>query len=206
LNESTPLLSPIRNITRDFLLRKKKIDRKHDFYSQVKHCSKNPYVYGHGKVAGFGRLWTGYMHLSRANPSSSAVNLTELISSISQALRPSSQSRKVDHQCVQHHQAVQSISSYSQGGSGYVALHVRVEVEMMVHTCGRTMEKNWTKIVIMVEEMMAEHNGKTTTEEQVKGVFVAVSRHGMQQATNDNVIDTMAKENWKTLLRLRIVY
>lgn len=200
------LLTPIIDQSRAFLTgRLRKKVRKLDFYPDVENCS-HPIVYGGGR--GAGRLWNDYLYSPKIQPGTNdstdldAIRFTRLISSVSQALRPSKQWRDVAHQCILQHLPNQQkkIASPKQQtrATGYVALHARVEVDMMLHRCGKNMEKNLTKIISMVDAMVEDHN-VDPQHQKLQGVFVAVSRLGMQQPTKNNTMQDLAKANWETL-------
>ena len=60
------------------------------------------------------------------------------------------------------------------------------------------MEKNLTKIISMVEDKAAEYN-RQSTNDTVDGIFVAVSRSGMQRETSNRYIKRLAEDNWEML-------
>jgi hypothetical protein len=126
------------------------------------------------------------------------------------ALRPAPVWREVGQQCVQRHVGLHANSENSTSISAqrrrqqetttetittptkhsykYVALHARIELEMMAHACGKHMEFNLTKIVQQVQELAASvaiirsddvHGNR---QNNVHGLFVAVSRSGMQES------------------------
>lgn len=200
--ESSALLTPVLNTSRAYLTGHFELKpRQLDLIEQVEHCT-NPVVYGGGN--GIGRMWTLYMSLSKGMLKVDGVNFTELISWASKALLPSSKWRDIAHQCISQQHASsfasdrQQIRNDDSSYSGYVALHPRVEVDMMTHRCGKTMEKNLTKIFNMVDELMKEYN-KEPRREKLGRIFVAVSRRGMQRETKNKWVEKVAKENWKTL-------
>jgi len=180
---SRGFLTPIYNISRDVASRQVKINqRRTDLLPNVTHC-KHPMAYGGGKMAG--RLWNDYIKFHDDIPYNSQ-------SLVLQALRPKQQWRDVATQCVQHHTASQS--------NNYIALHARVELEMMNHPCGKTMEKNFTKILDMVSDLSS-----TRQDESINGVFVAVSRSGMEHQETEpgyNRFKNYIDENLITMNRL----
>lgn len=105
-----------------------------------------------------GKLWNDYIRWNGKIP----YNAQPLVL---QALQPHERWRSVATQCVERH-------SHSSNNPNYIALHARIELEMMVHPCGHDMERNFTKILNMVSNLSLEHS--------VSGVFVAVSRTGME--------------------------
>lgn len=173
--------------------------RKLDLTPLVEHCS-HPYVYGGGW--GAGRLWNDYTKMAKFDPTkdentADAIENSKLISLVShQALRPSEKWRAVAHRCIHHYQQ----HSGSKKIAPYVALHARVEVTMMNHRCGRNMEKNLTNIFSMVDSMAQTYNERNAIDDRLEGIFVAVSRDGMLERTQNLYTQQMASENWKTLL------
>jgi hypothetical protein len=93
----------------------------------------------------------------------------------------------------------------------YLALHARIELEMMAHACGKDMEWNLTKIVQQVQELAAsaatstrsDDNNGNTRSQKVQGLFVAVSRSGMQEGGGlYRRFQAYADDNLQTLDRL----
>jgi hypothetical protein len=205
LLEYSALISPVVNTSRELLMGTLEVKaRKLDLYPEVENCT-NPYVYGGGR--GAGRLWNDYLHMPKVEPGTNntsveAIENSQIISWVSQALQPSPKWRNVAHQCIRHHQpaAGKKIkgSKTQQRVTPYMALHARVEVDMMIHRCGSSMERNLTNIFSRVQTMMAEYN-KKPMHEKLEGVFVAVSRSGMQLTTKDENVTKLATENWKIL-------
>ena len=209
--EHNALLTPIIDTTRKIMTGKfTDRPRQFDLYFEVEHC-RHPIVYGGGY--GAGRLWDDFLSLAKVEPGknttiSEPTKFTELMSLVSKALRPSPRWRDLAHECIDQHQTVLSQSKSPLQVSGYVALHARVEVDMMIHKCGKRMEKNLTRIFSMVEHMMDSYN-QDPQHEQLRGLFVAVSRQGMlppsqnelqNRLAKDNLVQTLMEENWKVLL------
>lgn len=92
---------------------------------------QHPKVYGGGK-GGAGILWNDFLYKIRKEANATVIH------SISQALTPTKEWREVAHQCI--HQGLETTTN-----APYFALHTRVELEMMRHTCGKTMEMNLSK-------------------------------------------------------------
>jgi hypothetical protein len=70
---------------------------------------------------------------------------------------------------------------------------------MMIHRCGKETEKNLTKIFEMVDLFTKDYNFRKSTQDQLCGTFVAVSRNNMRQEWKDPNITAMAEHNWKSL-------
>lgn len=184
------VLAPIANVSQSVMAGILKVNpRQETFLPQVQHC-RNPVVYGGGTKAG--HLWNDYVNFHK-NGRRVPFQTDEWIY---RALQPASRWRAVGEECVQRHTA----SAEGGGGGRYVALHARVELEIMGHVCGREMVKNLTQIVQQVR-------GLLLTEEQgdlaVDGLFIAVSRAGME--TNHSLytqFQDYARDNIGTLDRL----
>lgn len=208
LLESSGYLTPILNETIEFLagLRSSK-PRKMDLYPKVKHC-QHPKVVGGGKAAGF--LWNLYSRMPNVN---SGDNSTEakasgnkaLIATVSIALRPSKRWRMVAHECITNYLdgEIGSSTSDDEHFPPYLALHARVEVDMMVHKCGVNMEKNLSKIFDMADAFVHAYNVNHTiaqsSEQLLKGMFVAVSRNSMRLPWKSRSIQDFSKHNWDAL-------
>ena len=216
-------LSPISNITRAAIAGVWNVPnpRRIDLLPQVQHCQR-PHVYGGGKRAG--RLWNEYVRFrtraenkkneaaavvnnNNSSDASSPLNPASIIpyqmdQGVYQALRPAKQWRQVAQQCVQAHAPNQH----------YVALHARVEVEMMGHRCGTSMERNLTRIVQQVQDLIQQETETTiaaaaaaaaAANTTISGLFVAVSRSGMEvQSQAQEKFRAFADDNIATLNRL----
>jgi hypothetical protein len=237
LLETIPFLTPLINITRAVLTGQLRLNpRKIDFLPNVQHC-QHPYVYGGG--TGAGRLWNDYLAAPKELPGvvvveetntydnknnnenrKQAKEMTDLMAWISRALQPAPKWQIVANTCVEtlllqqdnnQFDIPQDATNHQQ--HAYIALHARVEMDMMIHKCGRQMEKNLTKLFDMVEDYRLDYNNKHNNNPQsfsssssLDGVFVAVSRSGMQQpfpsSYKDIQLQQLALENIQTL-RLR---
>lgn len=156
---SRGFLTPIFNLSKGVATGEIHIPpRQTDLLPNVTQC-QHPIPYGGGTMGG--RLWNEYILFNKHIP----YNAQALVL---QALRPLEQWRNVATSCVRQHM------SSSQTSNNYIALHARVELEMMVHACGRNMEKNFTKILDMVSDLSQQQT------ETTHGVFVAVGRSGME--------------------------
>jgi len=165
---------------------------------------------------------------------------TKLVKTIEEALIPAKQWRELAKQCVEHHLTVpnstlsqQQQPRKSNNGSnsldaqfGYIALHARIEPEMLAHTCGKGMERNLTTILNLVEELAIDYNTKKKKKNNnnnnnnsnnqphrqlLEGVFVAVGRDEMQgyekyATRDDGNIKKMALYNWNVLNTRSISY
>jgi hypothetical protein len=138
-----------------------------------------------------------------------AIENSRFISLVSQALLPSRKWRNVAHQCILEHQFTLSNSNemgfqerHKQAKlAPYVVLHARVETEMLEHRCGVHMEKNLTRIISMVESMVAKYNADKQQDGRLQGIVLAVSRYGMQRKARSPAIQDIVDRNWETLKR-----
>jgi hypothetical protein len=236
LLETIPFLTPVANISRSLIsgyyrsdassLGSKYKPRKVDYLPLTENCT-HPHVYGGGKSAG--RLWNDFSVLPKEIPGrktrtlrnpAAAKRTTRLMKIMSDALQPSSKWREVATHCIttqqqrQQQQSTTTTSSSSSPAHLYVALHARVEVDMMIHKCGKQMEKNLTTIFTMVDKLVQDYNNNNRLlqtnnanspgdpeKNNLQGVFVAVSRTGMLERTTNEAVQRTATENYKTLLQ-----
>jgi hypothetical protein len=201
------LIQPIAvNVTIPILTGRKSINpRKQNFATETEHCT-NPRVYGGGKMSGV--LWNAYIsyqktylrsipsQIDTSNPTSNIINKSFVPFDtdvwIYRALRPAEKWRNVAMQCIK---------MYAPTGN-FIALHARVELEMMSHTCGKNMERNLTKIVQYVYQLYNDQ--PQTIKSSLSGLFIAVSRAGMEITYNyrNSPFRAYAEENLHTLNRL----
>ncbi|KAI2494612.1 hypothetical protein MHU86_19937 [Fragilaria crotonensis] len=219
-------LTPIATLARSLTTREIIIPnlRKIDLYPNVSHCT-HPQVYGGGK--GAGRLWQDYIALqkqgatrsSSSNNSASTTTLTTTNSAASkqkkwygadaallQALRPKQEWRDLAQSCVTDAYSAAAATAKATTNSNnsrnlhrdYVALHARMELEMMDHKCGKNMERNLTALFEHVEGFIMERM------DSVGGVFVAVSRSGIELSTGKlyQKYKAYADDNLATLNRV----
>jgi hypothetical protein len=69
----------------------------------------------------------------------------------------------------------------------------------MVHHCGKETEKNLTKIFDMIDAFSVRYNSRHPLEQELGGIFVAVSRHNMRQPWKDPKVLAMSEYNWNIL-------
>lgn len=183
---SRGFLTPIYNLSRDVASRQDvpRVNlRQTDLLPNVTHC-RHPMAYGGGRMGG--RLWNDYVELRDDIPFHAQALVL-------QALRPREQWRTVATACVQQH-------TKNKENNNYIALHARVELDMMVHRCGQGMEKNFTRILEMMSDLSTEQQ-----DEPIDGVFVAVSRRGMEHQEKEpgyKSFQAFVEENVVTLNRL----
>lgn len=216
-------LEPIANVTREWVTTlsadSKNNPRKIDYLPSVQHC-RRPIVYGGGKS--FGRLWNDMTEHRKEHERKAAENGTDTIDqleqSVLQALHLNRSWKQVAQTCIgQHH----SSRKQQQNPGPYMALHARVEVEMMMHICGQDMNWNLTSIFQDIVDYffhddsqsgqgmkasLGDSNRTLHSERSrhVTALFVAVSRRGMLPAKyrdRPSPIQRYASENVRTLDR-----
>ncbi|KAG7372155.1 hypothetical protein IV203_018298 [Nitzschia inconspicua] len=195
--DTSGYLKPIANESFDhFAGKRPSKPRKYNLLPAVEHC-QNPLVIGGGKGAGV--LWNMWDRMQKSNSEGSENE--QLIALAQQALRPHETWRKVADHCVLHNLQYRSSSKkLTERVPVYLALHARVEVDMMVHHCGKQNEKNLTKIFDMVDAFTKEYNkSRRSFDQHLQGIFLAVSRNNMRQPWKDGDVTAMSEHNWKVL-------
>ena len=175
-------LTPIANLSVQFATRQVVTNlRKIDVLPQVEHCT-SPIPYGAG--TGAGRLWNDYMTLQTKQSVPFHADAKVL-----NALRPKQAWRDLAMSCVYQHAPTKS---------DYMALHARIELEMMDHACGRTMERNLTVLLQRIEGLVHDKYPS------IKGIFIAVSRAGIEvkQGGMYTKFKAIADDNLATMNRV----
>ena len=187
--------------------------RRRDFLARVKHCentssSASPLVlYGGGTMGG--RLWNEAMrrhentnkHQTNQFIAHSALR-QELDARVRLALQPAPQWARLAEQCVQSRiraahagfktdTATENANTESDNDESahfnYVALHARIELEMMGHNCGKSMEQSLERILQHVKAFLDEQQQLSiaATEENPnnfphpRGLLLVVGRAGI---------------------------
>jgi len=208
----TPLVPYARALLTDNLTIPPK---EFNLYPEIENCT-NPYVYGEG-LKRQGQLWNLYQNLPKAGDEGEetpeARKNSHMISLIHNALIPHRRWRDVALECVHRHlpspgsESTPAAVSMAKMMMQTVALHARVERDMLVHPCGYRMEKNLTKIFGMVDELIEGYNRnrKLTTENStsLRRIFLAVNTNMMKPAEDGNDMEVML-DNWKTLTERNI--
>eukprot|EP00797_Seminavis_robusta_P000479 Sro102_g051980.1 n/a (520) ;mRNA; r:40306-41865 len=177
--EAPRFLTPIANISLGYVTGELSINpRRFHVSDQVQHC-KHPLPYGYG--GGRGVLWVNYMDYSRQRQRDAASKLVKpdpLERSFLQALRPLPKWRQLAQECV----ASGTGHKHWLGSNtpSYIALHPRIELEMMLHSCGNYMNKNFTRILDDVSKFLVQQrqHADNHSYRNVSGIFVAFSREG----------------------------
>ena len=130
----------------------------------------------------------------------------EIISHIHQALQPASKWRQLSNQCIEHHLVkprMKETTISSEATPTYIAVHSRIEADMLAHPCSKYMETNLTNILDMVDQFVNEYNSGGENEGQkVGGTFLAVSRGFMKFRPTDGYLSTIQHvldDNYNTL-------
>jgi hypothetical protein len=207
-------LSPIANLSRSLVTREwvtnlRKLDllpNVTSYYSNNEEkkpsdnysLCRNPQVHGGG--TGPGRLWQGYIKLQSRNESFYGAE-----SFLQQALIPKLEWRELAQSCSSRAMERGDFEVVNQNADEkmaakkyeYIALHARMELEMMDHACGRDMQRNLTTLFQHVEDFIL-------TREAALGVFVAVSRSGMELSHGSwyDKYKDFADENLESLNRV----
>ncbi|VEU34953.1 unnamed protein product [Pseudo-nitzschia multistriata] len=91
---------------------------------------------------------------------------TRFVNTVNEALIPAKPWRDLADHCVVHHLGSGESNADTSGeeknrGVGYIALHARVEPEMLSHKCGKDMEWNLTTILNLVETLALDYNSES---------------------------------------------
>ena len=149
--------------------------RRTDLLPNLSHCQR-PIVYGGGKMGG--RLWNDMMKRREAKKKPHPADHT-LDRAILRALQPAPRWRQLAESCLaQNHNDTTS--------NNYVALHARVELEMLSHACGKTMEHNLTNILQQAHALVESKRQHDSAYQTLDSLFIAVSRTGMQYTNEYN--------------------
>lgn len=162
---------------------------------------------------------------------------TRLVKTVYEALIPAKPWRQLADLCVEHHISMnedefqqQQTGSHKPGHNhGYIALHARIEPEMLTHKCGQHMEQNLTTILDLTQLLSLDYNGilsapraaamnytspidnqlrdKLQNRRKLKANFIAVGRPGMKNFEQRTAkLKTIARHNWDTLNHRSISY
>ena len=176
-------IPPLLNQTVQMMTNTYANPRRRDFLSNVAHCNTSLLFYGGGTAGG--RLWNDAM--VRHNKKNSSERTLEF--QVRMALQPAPRWRHVAEKCLESRMA----SSFSQqqdvAGTpaaaaahdyNYVALHARIELEMMGHNCGRNMETSLQRILDQVRHLLNNsHEKHGLLDTPPLGLLLVVSRGGI---------------------------
>ena len=159
-------LDPVKYETIEFLTgdKMRKTQHRVDASEKVRNCT-HPHVFG-GKTA---VLWNSYLQIAKTNQHGKVPNMPQyqkLIETVDEALVPAKPWRILADRCVEHHLGLgwddfrqEEEDPHAIGHDhGYIALHARVEPEMLSHKCGKDMNRNLATILDLVELLSKDYN------------------------------------------------
>ncbi len=157
--------------------------RNLDLLDEARKCKGNPIPFGGGIKAG--NLWNTYL---RKN------NIT-IQSYVLQALRPKQKWRDLSMSCVE---------GFTEN---YLGLHLRMEMDMIGHKCGRNMEHNATRLFHNIDKFLStlnnntHQNQATTGSTHIDAISIATSRKEMEvkHGRHYETYKVYADENLETL-------
>ena len=182
--------------------------------SNVTSCER-PAIYG--GLGGSGRLWYYYQDwrnwqsaIQKKRPWKNKVHqhkefMLDADKQWLQYLVPRREWRKLAMECVKQHITRQKEELH--GTQRYIALHARVELDMLTTECGKRMEKNLTTIFDLVGTGLSSGG---MLPSGTKGIFVAISKNEMNyklsgrygKMPSDGPFKQLVRENYETLERV----
>jgi hypothetical protein len=155
------VLDPLQAEAMEFLTGDKMARKPHklNLSKSVNHCT-HPHVFGGASS----KLWENYMKIYKTPES-----YPKLVETVDEALVPAKPWRILADRCVEYHLGLgddefmeEEEDPHALGHDhSYIALHARVEAEMLVHKCGKEMERNLTTILELVELLALDYNSET---------------------------------------------
>ncbi|GFH58298.1 hypothetical protein CTEN210_14774 [Chaetoceros tenuissimus] len=133
-----------------------------DVLEQAQNCVGRPNVYGGGRQGG--RLWKSYMETIRLihKKKRQGQNIEypyRLDEEVTKALIPRKEWRDLAMTCIP--------------SKNYMSIHVRMEMDMISHKCGKTMSKNLTKLFHQVEDLLDSE----AVKDRIKVDYVSLALH-----------------------------
>ncbi len=182
--------------------------RNLDLLEEASKCQGNPIPIGGGLKAG--KLWKTYMSLARkqkrrqeqqqqqrkaeteAESDKQRKEQDTIQSYVLQALRPKQKWRNLSMSCV------------GDFADKYLGLHLRMEMDMIGHKCGRDMEHNTTRLFHHINAFLSTYHlnhTDTDTAPSIDAISIATSRKGMEDKDNMHYkrYKAFADENLNTL-------
>lgn len=169
--------------------------RRMDLLEVAQRQCHHPVPYGGGIMGG--RLWND--HVNKYTDGGHSKYPHEVDRHVLQGLRPLEKWRRVPRDYCFGGGGSQTDDKKGRG-KNYLALHARVELEMLAHPCGREMEKNLTRIFERTSHFLDWANGQNDNAD-VDMVFVAVWRQGIQDPKFLPKWETWANHNIRALNR-----
>lgn len=178
------VLDPVQAEVVEFLTGKEMAQTVHkvDLSGSTQKCT-HPTVHG-GKSR---LIWNSYLHMdkmiqkSKRNPNVPGLrqqvkSYKKLVETFDEALVPAKPWRILADQCVEHHLGL-GMDEFQQEEEdphavghdhGYIALHSRVEPQMLRHNCGKQMERNLTNIFTLVDLLALDYNSPDGLAESLR--------------------------------------
>lgn len=166
------LLDPVLGDAIEYLTGSEMAKKIHkvDVSEPVSHCT-HPSVYGGPSKT----LWNAYLQIGKQARKASSLSKAErkkvksyikIIETVDEALVPAKPWRILADQCIEHHLGLGEKEFIREEEDphvighdhGYIALHSRVEPEMLNHQCGKDMQRNLTTILDLVELLALDYN------------------------------------------------
>ena len=166
------LLDPVLGDAIEYLTGSKMAKKMHkvNVSEPVSHCTHPRVFGGPSKI-----LWNSYLQIRKKAKNEHSLSKAErkkvksyikIIETVDEALVPAKPWRILADQCIEHHlglgekEFIQEEEDPHVIGHdhGYIALHSRVEPEMLSHQCGKDMQRNLTTILDLAELLALDYN------------------------------------------------
>mmetsp|Transcript_34293 Transcript_34293/g.63110 ORF Transcript_34293/g.63110 Transcript_34293/m.63110 type:complete len:553 (+) Transcript_34293:40-1698(+) len=167
----------------------------------------------HGGLISSGRLWWEYSNMQKNRGRASEPTLinsqlvymhpehVQIERAIYELLRPSHHLRLATENAIQ---MVLQNNATSNARPRVLALHPRVEQEMLTHRCNKFMESNLTKVFERLETFSPFLDGSNSSEYRFDLVFVAVSKKEVDKtSTRDSELGRIMNGNRDALHHAR---
>ncbi|KAL7533806.1 hypothetical protein ACHAXR_005457 [Thalassiosira sp. AJA248-18] len=173
----------------------------------------------HGGLSSSGRLWWEYNSLQDGRHKSSEPVLIDgqlvhihpehvyVEKSVYELLRPSKVLREATEDAIDR--AMQNTTTHHAGETNnrsprLLALHPRVEQEMLTHRCSKYMETNLTKVFERLQTFPALHDANSSSAYRFDLVFIAVSKDEIEKNTHlKGNLGSVMNQNRDALYRAR---
>ena len=147
----------------------------------------------HGGLAGVGNLWSKYMQMqSTRNQKTEPYQSEEfgvypehvpVEKAIYDLLRPSQHLQKYITDSINR-----AVQNHTQQNSDHqprlLAIHPRIEQDMLEHRCNKHMEPNITRLLDHIQNFTPFFDGNNTNSYRFDSVFMAVSKEGVEKKSN----------------------
>ena len=148
-----------------------------------------------GLLGGSGRLWHEYSALQSNRGKASMPTLVDgeefamiypehvpVEKAVYDLLRPSQHLQKSITDSI--NRAVQNHTQQNDHQPRLLALHPRIEQEMLGHRCNKHMESNITRLLDHIQTFTPFHDGNNSNSYRFDSVFMAVSKEGVEKESN----------------------